>query len=392
MKILLLTPNFKSQNESGPVTSIVNDYAYQLSKNNDVFVVHHPSSFPFLVTKIIHLFHATLVNLFSGIPNTNNLSNKEYSINFKVFRKPIRKIFPRVIFSKFTINRYFNSILNELDQTSFVPEIIIGHWNEPTIRLVNLLGRHFKSKTSIIMHNFEYLEHVPISSILSSIDVIGFRSPWLLNKFNLKFPKYHFIKTFIAFSGIPTFFFDQKHPLLLPLERNNTILFIGMMINRKNPRLVLDFFSNHLNKNPASLIMIGDGKLKKSLVKKYKKHHNIRFIDFIPKKELVNYYSNSCFFLLPSINETYGLVYLEAMSRGSIPIATKESGINGIIIHGYNGFLLDKPNLVNLVNLFKLINALTTNQLIEIQKNSIKTAENYTLENAANNYIKGVKL
>ena len=40
-----------------------------------------------------------------------------------------------------------------------------------------------------------------------------------------------------------------------------------------------------------------------------------------------------------SKEETFGLVYLEAMSMGCITIASKNEGMEGIIIDGENGFL-----------------------------------------------------
>ena len=51
-------------------------------------------------------------------------------------------------------------------------------------------------------------------------------------------------------------------------------------------------------------------------------------------------------FVLPSVNETFGMVYLEAMSQGCIPIGTSGEGIDGIIENGKNGYLCDRNNFV----------------------------------------------
>lgn len=48
---------------------------------------------------------------------------------------------------------------------------------------------------------------------------------------------------------------------------------------------------------------------------------------------------DSDIFILPSVGETFGMVYLEAMASGCITIGTKGDGIDGFIRDKQNGFL-----------------------------------------------------
>ena len=58
-------------------------------------------------------------------------------------------------------------------------------------------------------------------------------------------------------------------------------------------------------------------------------------------------------FIMISKNETFGLVYLEAMAVGCITIASRQEGFDGIIKHGYNGFLCEAGNQEELEKLIK---------------------------------------
>ena len=96
-----------------------------------------------------------------------------------------------------------------------------------------------------------------------------------------------------------------------------------------------------------------------------------------------------------SEGEAFGLVYLEAMSRGCITIASKNEGMDGIIKDGINGFLCESGNQFDLENKLRFISCLSAKEIKVIKINAIHTAQEYTNEKAAfkylnliNNYIK----
>ena len=51
---------------------------------------------------------------------------------------------------------------------------------------------------------------------------------------------------------------------------------------------------------------------------------------------------------MPSVNEGFGIVYLEAMASGCITVGTEGEGIADLIVSGKNGFLVppDSPDAI----------------------------------------------
>lgn len=95
-------------------------------------------------------------------------------------------------------------------------------------------------------------------------------------------------------------------------------------------------------------------------------------------------------FAMVSKPEAFGLVYVEAMSKGCITIGTKGQGIDGVIEHGENGFLCEARNVEDLKDIFIEINQMTYDDKINLANNAIKTASLLTDSNVASDYLKKI--
>ena len=91
-----------------------------------------------------------------------------------------------------------------------------------------------------------------------------------------------------------------------------------------------------------------------------------------------------------SRGEAYGLVYLEAMARGCITIASRHEGFDGVIVDGENGFLCEAGNAEELAIIIMRINAMTADERQAISDRAIETAKRLTDEKAARLYIDDV--
>ena len=94
---------------------------------------------------------------------------------------------------------------------------------------------------------------------------------------------------------------------------------------------------------------------------------------------------------MPSVEETLGLVYLEAMMNGCITVGTRGEGIDGIIEDGLNGFLVE-PNSANCVyETLKKIIELSTLEAKKISKNATETGRRFNESDMAKSYLEEIK-
>ncbi|MGL5054411.1 MAG: glycosyltransferase family 4 protein [Fusobacteriaceae bacterium] len=84
-------------------------------------------------------------------------------------------------------------------------------------------------------------------------------------------------------------------------------------------------------------------------------------------------------FLLPARNESFGLVYIEAMAMGLPVIGCNSGGAKEIITDGVQGYLCEPDDVTSLVETInKAANNIDT--LREIGKNNIENVKNYSME------------
>lgn len=132
--------------------------------------------------------------------------------------------------------------------------------------------------------------------------------------------------------------------------------------------------------------------LLKFLVYIFKLQKNIEVLD---KQENMEYFYKSidCL-ILPSINEAFGLVVLEAMSYSKPALVSSTAGACEIVNNGKNGFIFNRKSLFDLLENLKNIIKTYKNDFTLYQKISNEaylTSKKYTWKNFALNVIKSLE-
>ena len=112
----------------------------------------------------------------------------------------------------------------------------------------------------------------------------------------------------------------------------------------KGHDVLLDVWPKILAEAPdAKLVIVGGGDDQSRLIAKAKAlgdRDAIRFTGTLPEVELERLYCRSSFFVMPSLNEGFGLVFLEAMRAAKACIGGVGAA-SEIIQHGTTGFVVD---------------------------------------------------
>lgn len=116
------------------------------------------------------------------------------------------------------------------------------------------------------------------------------------------------------------------------------LIYAGQLIPLKNVHTLIEAVQRMPGE--ATLTIVGDGEERARLEAMAADCKDIRFVGWLPREEVVQLMKQADVFAMVSSPETYGMVYLEAMAQGVIPIASRGEGFDGLIRDGENGLLI----------------------------------------------------
>lgn len=316
--------------------------------------------------------------------------------NVPISRMPVYKPIPHGAFSKKAIKHTAIDIAMDNLENNFIPDVIIGHFPNPQIELLSLLKKEYPSaKTCIVMHgDTEIMKKVygkRLPSLMNDINMWGFRCKSMIDEFEAAAGKIE--NPFICYSGIPAKYITSQntHHYNRPLHN---YLYVGEMIERKYPDRIIDALIKASPSKNFELHYVGDGQqlsIIKQKIEEYDLNNQVKLLGWIPRDKIIEEYDWADSLIMISRGEAYGLVYLEAMARGCLPIASKREGFDGIIVDGENGFLCEAGDDNELATIIQCINNMTSEERSQVSNNAISKAKELTDEKAAELYLNDIK-
>jgi glycosyltransferase involved in cell wall biosynthesis len=127
------------------------------------------------------------------------------------------------------------------------------------------------------------------------------------------------------------------------------ILYVGALSVRKGVTSLLEAFALVARQQPeARLILVGDGPLRSSLedlARRLGVHARVEFGGFVQPAELPAIYAQAGVFVLPSLEDTFGVVVVEAMACGVPVVCSKYAGASSHLVDGVSAFLVDPEDI-----------------------------------------------
>lgn len=149
-------------------------------------------------------------------------------------------------------------------------------------------------------------------------------------------------KTFYMPQTIDTTLF--KPPVAKSVSEKIRVLYVGKLTKIKGFRRIVNIIKNYKWHN-IEFYIAGGGPYEKEIINMEKEHYPIRYLGYIDNKEdLVYIYHDSDILIMPSLQENFGIVLIEAMACQLPVIATDCAGPREIVEDGVNGILVPQDN------------------------------------------------
>lgn len=396
--ILVLTPIYPADDLPKEFTPVVHYFTRQwVTEGNNVVVIHYPYNFPKLVLSIAKPFLGRIKQHFGmAVVRTTYLEETEYVFEgVRVKRIPLKKIKPHGRYRKKEIHNGFERAIHYLEAISFVPDVITTHWANPSFDLIPL----FKEKYGVPVCYVDHLAGRDIvntykgdaEKLIWNIDLIGYRSRYIKSSFEKLYGSQK--PSFFCYSGIPEEFLPEETQKR-SFDKVNSFVYVGTYIKRKYPSEIIPALYEAFGDEDYTMGYIGRGSEETKIrnqIAKYQVEKKVGICGYMPREEVVKNLDQSDVFVMMSRNETFGLVYLEAMARGCITIASRREGFDGIIEDGVNGFLCEAGDSNDLARVIKRIRQMSTAELNQISEKAMQTARELTDKEVAKQYLNSLQ-
>ncbi|BCX15592.1 MAG: hypothetical protein KatS3mg097_484 [Candidatus Parcubacteria bacterium] len=257
---------------------------------------------------------------------------------------------PKRLESYFHKNFYFNSQILDLI-FGYHKRILLNYKTKPTIvhghdwftaPAVYSLSKHYRTPSLVHVHSTEiertnenpnqfifdiekkYFQKVdyllPVSDLTKNV---------LIDDYKIK-PE----KIFVVPNGF--FWSENKGEMpnyLAELKKDGwkIVLFVGRLTIQKGPDYLIRAIPMIINKQPKTkFVFVGSGDMFPQLVKlayELKVEKYISFANFLREEKLWGVYQNADVLVMPSVNDPFGLVPLEALNNNLAPVISKTTGM-----------------------------------------------------------------
>jgi len=320
-------------------------------------------------------------------------------VHFICYKKPVKLdlLESNIFFHKVNVPNYplFEYPPYELALTARIVEVAQNHH-------LDLIHVHYAIPHAYAALNAQRILkeqniNIPIITTLHGTDItlVG-KSPYILSAVNyainnssivtavsedLKAETLKYFNVQNEITVIPNFIefsLDRK-----PIKKLRATKVISHISNFRPVKRVLDvinIFEAVFRKIDSKLIMVGDG----PDIKKAQDLVHSKGLDSVvcftgATKDVGDLLTETDLFLLPSENESFGLVALEAMSFGIPVIATDSGGVTELVLDSFNGYTCKVGDIVSMSQ--RAINLLTNPELYQKTSfNAYETARKYDIK------------
>lgn len=186
-------------------------------------------------------------------------------------------------------------------------------------------------------------------------------------------------------NGIDDFWLENRHEKTEARKelKELNLIYVGKIMKLKNVPTTVEACEILQERGyDVSLTIVGQI-LDQSEFNKIKNKPFINYVGFQSMEEIIKHYRANDIFVMPSFGETFGLVYVEAMSQGLPVIYTKGQGFDGQFPEGEVGYHVSPKDAVEIADRVEL----TLNNYNQMSRNSTKQAAYFDWDDIGQRYL-----
>lgn len=196
-------------------------------------------------------------------------------------------------------------------------------------------------------------------------------------------------------NGINTYYLQDSNNEIPKINSPTRIVYAGAINRGKNILKTIKALEILIKKGYLiDFKIIGKGLKFRKVDKSYQDEilkyiHDKNWVDLLdsmPKEKLRDYLDQSDIFAMPSSPETFGIIYLEALSRNLPIIYAKGQGFDGYFKDGYVGFSVNPDNSTEIANSIENIINNYDQFISNIQELNIE--KDFSWDSIAHKYLK----
>ena len=150
-------------------------------------------------------------------------------------------------------------------------------------------------------------------------------------------------------------------PIGMTEDRAVTILYVGRLEKRKGIDLLLQAIPNVIGSAPQCKFVIAGADIGEAPQgKTYRDYFEsfatpaarkaTTFLGYVEERALSQLYANCDIFAAPSLSESFGLIFLEAMAQAKPVVAFRTGGVPEVVAHNETGILVALEDIHELAN------------------------------------------
>ncbi len=216
-----------------------------------------------------------------------------------------------------------------------------------------------RSRRLLMLHGIEAWERRSLWHALAVRSMHGYLSVsrYTLKRFNQAYSIPPSKYTFILPNIVSSLFLSSEPKFATGLDKAPILLSVSRLATHDRPKgidFVLQSLPLVIKRFPnLRYIIVGDGVDRirlEALAHDLKLSENVEFCGSVPDKTLYDTYHSCSIFVLPSVKEGFGIVYLEAMACGKPVVAANATAVPEVVIDRETGMLVEYGNVKELAN------------------------------------------